>query len=780
MMLRKDEKPTVFNTLVLKLSSVLFVILLPLLPKGEKIARDWPGVDKWHLVYLLFFHYACLRAVPIIVEACERYRLREMRLQGIGPKRVRSSNQRRGGSHALARYISPVMRYRFVEIFEYIAPYAFGAVFLAWLYEFLRRLVVFAFNAFFDETKVVKQPVSLEIVWYYFVMRAAFDVVSSMHATALTQIRRIHGDGKVAKLSTLDHPYVHPMEVFATGVSPPPSYPFVWLLLYYGVGADLHLWMICDVIRTVSSDAFGFHAGQKVNIGGSRRVVTVGVGMGGLVGRLNRVHAILMLALNLLEFIDVVAVGVLGKLVFVEEMSVRHILENGGSPSWLRKQGWMMIGLCMPALFLSAKLQWRRFVIYQEFMKKGSEREWRADTPEWMQHTQAFHPLFGWFLFLHHPEGPSPVFGALWRSIRQSDGSDSSEEDTSPPSPQVKGGRTRRAGSSGVKRANSRADSSEMSLVQTETFFVPKTESLLEEGRVEISRVISRLSRGGQAVVYLVEDADGRELAMKQYDQSKFNGENDERVEMEIEVLMKHQHINIVRFLDYHRDVKNGTKYLFTEYVRSGVGASGGTLKHFCERRPPPTMESILRLCYQMIKGIVFLHEQGVAHRDIKPENVLVAVSDGRPPIVKLADFGCATSSAKAATNIGTQVFQAPETLGQGYDPFKADIWSIGCTMLATLHAVDIMGEASGTYSNYHMTRMNKKSGKDNFKQMLEMSGGKYEEFTDLEKSFFEEVFEGKAEDRPTASQLHTHALFHDIRQRVESQIYSMVPPYSP
>ncbi len=87
----------------------------------------------------------------------------------------------------------------------------------------------------------------------------------------------------------------------------------------------------------------------------------------------------------------------------------------------------------------------------------------------------------------------------------------------------------------------------------------------------------------------------------------------------------------------------------------------------------------------QILLGLVYLHENKVVHCDLKGANVLVD-SDG---VVKLSDFGCSkrfeSSLSKSDFNgiiKGSLPWMAPEVLQtQGYG-VKADIWSLGCTVI--------------------------------------------------------------------------------------------------
>jgi serine/threonine protein kinase len=88
----------------------------------------------------------------------------------------------------------------------------------------------------------------------------------------------------------------------------------------------------------------------------------------------------------------------------------------------------------------------------------------------------------------------------------------------------------------------------------------------------------------------------------------------------------------------------------------------------------------------QILRGLKYLHEQGVLHRDIKGANILTSL-DGQ---VKLADFGVAMKLSDAPSEdeqfvVGTPYWMAPEIIEMSTPTPACDIWSVVWSSLLSL-----------------------------------------------------------------------------------------------
>jgi mitogen-activated protein kinase kinase kinase len=158
---------------------------------------------------------------------------------------------------------------------------------------------------------------------------------------------------------------------------------------------------------------------------------------------------------------------------------------------------------------------------------------------------------------------------------------------------------------------------------------------------------------------------------------------NEDRVRRllaEITLMKKLVHRNIVQYVGAART--NSELKIYMEYV------AGGSLGSMIERYGPLPEPVVQRFTVDIVCGLAYLHSNRIAHRDIKCENLLLCSSG----VVKVADFGCskaleADTDDLATTVAGTPLYMAPEVARREgpYDPFAADIWTLGITVLQLL-----------------------------------------------------------------------------------------------
>lgn len=139
--------------------------------------------------------------------------------------------------------------------------------------------------------------------------------------------------------------------------------------------------------------------------------------------------------------------------------------------------------------------------------------------------------------------------------------------------------------------------------------------------------------------------------------------------------------------------------------------ASGGELFDQLTTHNGPLPEAVVcGMMRQLAAGIGHCHQCGVAHRDIKLENALLNDSG----VIKLIDFGLShqyeldPKTGAAIRNhlihgyCGSKSYAAPEVLvGQGYDGFQADIWSLGVSMFGLLNGFFPVDEAKASDWRY-------------------------------------------------------------------------------
>lgn len=150
-----------------------------------------------------------------------------------------------------------------------------------------------------------------------------------------------------------------------------------------------------------------------------------------------------------------------------------------------------------------------------------------------------------------------------------------------------------------------------------------------------------------------------------------------ERVTREIHILKIVNHPHIIQLYEIIETQKR--LYLIME------NCSNGELFDYITSKNRLKESESCRLFQQLISGIEYLNELGIAHRDIKPENLLLDDFNN----LKIVDFGLSSTfgpGEKLSTACGSPCYAAPELIkGQQYIGAKADIWSAGVVLFTSL-----------------------------------------------------------------------------------------------
>ena len=177
------------------------------------------------------------------------------------------------------------------------------------------------------------------------------------------------------------------------------------------------------------------------------------------------------------------------------------------------------------------------------------------------------------------------------------------------------------------------------------------------------------LGRGTQGVTYhaIARDS-GHHFAAKMMTGT---GDLKERMRNEMEIMNWLNHRRLIRLMDAYETHKSMT--LVTEL------ASGGELLSSLTRQHAITEGEVAGYIRQVLQGLEFMHNHGVAHLGLTPGDILLARPDSEE--IKISDFGLARrihGAKLSAMDYGMPEFVAPETANGEPVGLAADMWSVG------------------------------------------------------------------------------------------------------
>jgi serine/threonine protein kinase len=210
-----------------------------------------------------------------------------------------------------------------------------------------------------------------------------------------------------------------------------------------------------------------------------------------------------------------------------------------------------------------------------------------------------------------------------------------------------------------------------------------------------------QLSLGGFSIVYLAKDADGRQVAIKEYlpNSLALRGEGETKPTITSEhlgafrygmkcffeegrSLARLSHPNVIRVLNFFR--ANDTVYMVMHYEH------GRTLQEYIQKHHGHITERFIRGVFtRMLNGLREVHAHKLLHLDLKPSNIYLR--NNSVPV--LIDFGAArvtlATDEPMLKPMYTPGYASPEHYGSRKDigPWS-DIYSVGASMYACLAGV--------------------------------------------------------------------------------------------
>ncbi|KAK6317447.1 hypothetical protein J4Q44_G00128470 [Coregonus suidteri] len=261
--------------------------------------------------------------------------------------------------------------------------------------------------------------------------------------------------------------------------------------------------------------------------------------------------------------------------------------------------------------------------------------------------------------------------------------------------------------------------------------------------------IIGELGDGAFGKVYKAKNKETGALAAAKVIETKTEEELEDYM-VEIDILAKCDHCYIVKLLDaFYHDAK---LWIMIEFCPGG--AVDATMLELDRGLIEPQIQVI---CKQMLEALVYLHSIKIIHRDLKAGNILLTLEGD----IKLADFGVSAKNTKTLQRrdsfIGTPYWMAPEvvmceTMKDAPYDYKADIWSLGITLIE-------LAQIEPPHHELNPMRVLLKIAKSE-PPTLEQPNKWSQDF----KDFLKKSLDKNPESRPNAAQLLEHPFVCSVK----------------
>ena len=193
----------------------------------------------------------------------------------------------------------------------------------------------------------------------------------------------------------------------------------------------------------------------------------------------------------------------------------------------------------------------------------------------------------------------------------------------------------------------------------------------------------TEIGRGGMGIVYRAEHRMlKRPAAIKLIRAERAASDQAvARFEQEVQMSATLSHWNTVQIYDYGRTA-SGDFFYVMEYLEGQTLAE--RLKADGAMEPKVAVDVIRQIC----NGLEEAHAKTMVHRDLKPANIFLTKCASQCNLVKILDFGLATSYARPDQDrsvSGSPPYMSPEQIRGELVDGRSDIYSIGCVLYECL-----------------------------------------------------------------------------------------------
>ena len=226
-------------------------------------------------------------------------------------------------------------------------------------------------------------------------------------------------------------------------------------------------------------------------------------------------------------------------------------------------------------------------------------------------------------------------------------------------------------------------------------------------------------------------------VAIKILKKNRLTKDQKKLLDRELKIHKKLIHFNIIKL--YSIIETESMIYLIQEY------SEGKELSNYIQNHFNLEEKIICRFFIQIISGVEYMHNMGIAHRDLKPENILLTTTND----IKITDFGLSTFYNKGKllkTSCGSPYFAPPEMLrGKPYDGLLSDIYSCGVILY---------------YMLTHKLPFNEQNESDTYKKILECKFDIPKDISKNAKNLIKKMIKLKPDERIKITEIKKHPWF--------------------